>query len=340
MISIIIPIYQVSDYVERCIRSVISQTYTDIECVIVDDATEDDSIDKCERLIRQYNLNENLDHNGRIRFKILQHEVNSGLSAARNTGTKAATGEYVFYLDGDDEITPDCIEKLVSLARKYPEAEMVIGHYCKTKENGRRKTFPEDDLPSYVASNEKIVSLYYTESLPTPAWNKLIKRSFLEEHLLYFKEGIVYEDMMWMFWCVKYLSVVAVLNEVTYHYLFRPGSITTNSDEYLVGSSFEYIYSEILTHLTRGREDKDLDRYMAGFCKWYLKCKSTIPAYQDLHHLYVERSRQYDCWQVYLVLVTIRLVGYFGNPSAFLGWLNNLRWKWKKNHGKRLMAEG
>ena len=86
LISIIIPVYQVSDYVEWCIRSVMSQTFTDIECIIVDDATEDDSIDKCERLIKEYNDNVNLDHNldhnldgkGRIRFKILHHEMNRG----------------------------------------------------------------------------------------------------------------------------------------------------------------------------------------------------------------------------------------------------------------------
>lgn len=167
MVSVIIPVYQVSDYIERCIRSVMSQTTTDIECIIVDDATEDDSIVKCERLIKEYNDNVNLDHNhdhnldgkGRIRFKILHHEMNRGLSAARNTGTKAATGEYVFYLDSDDEMTPDCMEKMMLMAEKYPEAEMVIGGY-QTIENGRVRSFQKGDASDYVVSNEKIVSLY------------------------------------------------------------------------------------------------------------------------------------------------------------------------------------
>ena len=112
LISIIIPVYQVSDYVERCIRSVMSQTFTDIECIIVDDATVDDSMVKCQKLIDEYD--------GRIQFRLLHHEKNRGLSAARNTGTKAATGEYVFYLDSDDEITSDCIEKMMLLAEKHP----------------------------------------------------------------------------------------------------------------------------------------------------------------------------------------------------------------------------
>ena len=88
------------------------QSYTDIECVLVDDASVDDSMVKCQKLIDEYD--------GPIQFRLLHHEKNRGLSAARNTGTKAATGEYVFYLDSDDEITSDCIEKMMLLAEKHP----------------------------------------------------------------------------------------------------------------------------------------------------------------------------------------------------------------------------
>ena len=96
MVTIIIPVYQVSAYVERCILSVMDQDYDAIECIIVDDATQDDSIEQCERLIERYN--------GPILFKILHHQYNRGLSAARNTGTDAASGDYLYYLDSDDEI--------------------------------------------------------------------------------------------------------------------------------------------------------------------------------------------------------------------------------------------
>ena len=337
MVSVIIPVYQVSDYIERCIRSVMSQTTTDIECIIVDDATEDDSIVKCERLIKEYNDNVNLDHNldhnldgkGRIRFKILHHEMNRGLSAARNTGTKAATGEYVFYLDSDDEMTPDCMEKMMLMAEKYPEAEMVIGGH-QTIENGNVKSFLKSELPDYVASNEKIVSLYYNQSISSFAWNRLMKRSFIEEHQLYFIEGIIYEDDIWMFNVIKHLSLLAVINEVTYHYCKRPGSITTSHYELRKGESFIIIYSEILNNLTSGRENKDLERYVAGFCKCYLDYKSSIPEYHHLHRVYRECSKLYDCWSVYLILVTIRIIGYFGNPSGILECLNALRWKWKQ----------
>lgn len=94
-----------------------NQTYTDIECIIVNDATNDDSIDKCEGLIKNYN--------GPICFRIISHDYNRGLSAARNTGTIAAIGDFIYYLDGDDEITADCIEKLIKAAWEHPNAEVV-----------------------------------------------------------------------------------------------------------------------------------------------------------------------------------------------------------------------
>ena len=103
LVSVIIPVYQVSDYVERCLLSVMNQTYQNIECIIVDDCSTDDSVAKCDRLISTYK--------GPIKFQILHHERNRGLSAARNTGTDAATGEYIFYLDSDDEITDETFDK-------------------------------------------------------------------------------------------------------------------------------------------------------------------------------------------------------------------------------------
>ena len=94
-ISVIIPVYQVSDYVERCLRSVMQQTYSHFECILVDDATEDDSIGKCERMIAEYE--------GDISFRILHHQQNRGLSAAHNTGIDAAKGDYLLFVDSDDK---------------------------------------------------------------------------------------------------------------------------------------------------------------------------------------------------------------------------------------------
>ena len=104
-VSIIIPVYNVGDYIEDCLRSVIRQVYSgDIECIIVDDCGTDNSIALAERLMASYK--------GPIQFIILHHQHNRGLSAARNTGIDVAQGDYIFFLDSDDELTDDSIATL------------------------------------------------------------------------------------------------------------------------------------------------------------------------------------------------------------------------------------
>lgn len=97
------------------------QTFPATECIIVDDASTDDSIDRCTRLIADYA--------GPTRFKILHHSHNRGLSAARNTGIDAAKSKYVYLLDSDDEITPECLEKLTAPVLGDDTIEMVVSRY-------------------------------------------------------------------------------------------------------------------------------------------------------------------------------------------------------------------
>ena len=119
-ISIIVPVYNVELYIKECFESIAAQTYKgEIECIFVDDCGQDDSVAILEKLIAEYH--------GPIQFSIVHHEHNKGLSGARNTGIRKAKGDYLYFLDSDDTITPDCIEKLVMLVEKYPGVEMVQG---------------------------------------------------------------------------------------------------------------------------------------------------------------------------------------------------------------------
>ena len=118
-ISIIIPIYNVEEYITECLQSVMRQTYKgEIECILVDDCGTDNSIAVAERHIADYK--------GPIEFRVLHHVRNRGLSAARNTGTDAATGDYIYYLDSDDYISDDCLEVLAEPLKKR-EYEMILG---------------------------------------------------------------------------------------------------------------------------------------------------------------------------------------------------------------------
>lgn len=223
-VSIVVPIYNVEPYVEDCIRSVMRQTYNGpIECIVVDDCGTDNSIDIVERLIAEYV--------GSISFKILHHRHNRGLSAARNTGMDAATGDYLFFLDSDDELTDDCFEKLTEPFNNE-WYDFVVGNVCcvkilsndKIKEIKTSLTLKIADKT--VVTDSMILRTYRTGWNET-AWNKLYKTDFIRKNRLSFKEGLLYEDNLWTFQIACIASSLFVVNHVTYIYKKREGSITS-----------------------------------------------------------------------------------------------------------------
>lgn len=321
LVSVIIPVYQVSDYVERCLTSVMKQTYKDIECVIVDDATKDDSIDKCERLIAGYQ--------GSIRFIILHHEQNRGLSASRNTGTDAATGEYIYYLDSDDEITPDCIEKLTSFVLDDDSIEMVQGRYLM-KNNGKETLGKSDTVR--IRNNDEARNQYLNwRKLNYAVWNKLLKKSFVIDNRLYNKEGIICEDLLWTFYLIKYLGHAQLCNDVTYYYHIRPGSILTGGSAEKKGQAYAEIFNEILHNLTSGKEQSELKGYQSTFCSVLANYYRCVPDLRPVLRLYKKLVKHYGCWLVYFTISIVALTSRFGNPKGMLNKIDKLRWKLKKH---------
>lgn len=260
-VSIIIPVYQVSAYIERCIKSVMGQTYNDIECIIVNDRTEDDCISICERLIAIYN--------GPIAFYILHHGQNRGLSAARNTGTKAANGEYIYYLDGDDEISSDCIEKMVAPILKDESIEMVMGGVAR--DNGVKifyKKMRNKDYPSNISVRDYFFS---KNGFYVGAWNKLIKKDFLVKNQLFFTERLLWEDQLWTFLVVKYLSHLYRISDITYFYYMRPNSITTGTVKEDMALHWAKVYEIIAENLTPNESGREVKHYVKGFCVRYVE---------------------------------------------------------------------
>lgn len=336
MVSVIVPVYQVSDYVERCLKSVMSQTYTDIECIIIDDATKDDSIVKCERLIKEYNENLDVDVNlngkGKIRFKILHHEVNRGLSAARNTGTKAATGEYLFYLDSDDFISPDCIERLVSVVDKDPTIEMVQGN-CIIESDGNVSPLGKVKQPVRISNNDEARTEFYNDrNIYISVWNRLLKKSFVEEYGLYCREGLVCEDLLWVFYLIKHLNKAYLCEDVTYHYMLRSGSILTNNKPESM-RAYTVIFDEIFHNLTVEREHEEIKGLLYYFIKRYVSYVKIVPEFKDTIRLYKSKAWQFHCSKVYIALSITIIMGQLGNPKGVLEWLNALRWKLKITGG-------
>ena len=176
-VSIIVPVYNVAEYITECFNSVASQTFTGgMECIFVDDCGTDDSVDIVRSLISSYH--------GNVRFRVVNHDHNKGLSAARNTGIRNAKGDYLYFIDSDDSITSDCIEKLAALAEKYPGVEVVQGSTNSTMEwlQMEWKKLPEfSDNFKWIKKN-----ILKRIAFAMTAWNKLIKRSFVIEHGLFY----------------------------------------------------------------------------------------------------------------------------------------------------------
>ena len=224
-VSIIIPTYNVASYIIECLESVASQTYRgSLECIVVDDCGTDDSIALADNFIQHYS--------GKIDFRILHRQKNGVLSAARNTGLNEAKGEFVYFLDSDDYITPDCIESLVEVAKHFPKVEIVQGGIVNTKgtiiyDSTRFKT------PQLLEDRKDIYSKLVFGELPVSSWNKLIRRDFLKENSIDFYEGVIHEDVDFLYKLAAHVTSFALCPVITYCYrVQREGSIlsTTNDD--------------------------------------------------------------------------------------------------------------
>ena len=229
LVSIIVPVYNVASYIDACLASIKQQTYQNIEIIVVEDCSTDDS----KQALASHLIDE--------RIKVIQHHKNSGLSAARNTGIKSAIGEYMMFVDSDDTIDPRLVAACVDCALTT-NAEVVTYGFTPFKD-GITKT----DLP-YPARNlafeaTKIDGSYF--SLPHFAWLKFIKSSVVRSDSLQFPVGLYYED--WPFhWHL------GLATNIKYHlpidfYLYRQRgtSITGSTDKKLL--DLFVIHAEVIS---------------------------------------------------------------------------------------------
>jgi len=212
-VSIIIPVYNVELYIERCLLSVLNQTYQDIEIILVDDCGTDNSIAIAQQII-------NIHPNG-YKVHILKHEQNRGLSAARNTGIMVATGEYIWFVDSDDWIEDSFINKL-SKRLNYCSSELIVFDAYFHFKNEIRKTIVEI-IPGQSCSGFKFMKISPLYSV----WNILYKRNFLYSMKLAFKEGVLHEDGDFNIKAFAFAKDIVYCPIIGYHYRTdRKGSIT------------------------------------------------------------------------------------------------------------------
>ena len=211
-ISIIIPIYKVEAYIERCIKSVASQegieSAYNLECILVNDCTPDKSMEIAKETIKPYK---------NIHFICLQHEVNRGVSAARNTGLEYATGEYIMFIDSDDYILPNCLNSFTNEIIKNPALDMVIG----SSMNNHKTDIKKREL---LENRESIIHGFLTMKFFITVWNKLIRRECITVNKIYFIDNIYAQDQPWLYSLVFHIDSMLLLPDTTYFYEEAPES--------------------------------------------------------------------------------------------------------------------
>ncbi len=227
LVSIVVPVYNVEKYLDRCLNSIVSQTYRNLEILLVDDGSPDHCPALCEEWAKKD-----------LRIRVI-HKKNAGLGMARNTGMELATGDYLCFVDSDDYIAPDMVEKALAMAERT-EAEIVIFGLHKVNMQGtviqtlapipeqecfrgaevQQKLLPDliDEKNACTASKNLSLSacvcLFSMELIRATAWRFVSERQNISE------------DSYSLIWLYKYVSKAAVLPEAFYYYCDNAASLT------------------------------------------------------------------------------------------------------------------
>ena len=210
MVSIVVPIYNVEDYIRECIDSIINQTYNNLEIILVDDG----SPDSCPIICDQY---ASLDP----RVKVI-HKENGGLSSARNAGIEVASGEWIVFVDSDDYINKSMIAELLDLQNET-QAQIVVCDFCSFNDGAIPKTKHFNNTVIDYSNFEAIEAMFYRNGIGWTVWNKLYDISLFES--IRFPEGVYCEDSATLYKLYLKANLISYSKQKLYYYRIRQGSI-------------------------------------------------------------------------------------------------------------------
>jgi len=292
MISVIIPVYNVEAFLPACLDSILCQTCADLEIIIVDDGSTDASASICDAYAAR---------DARIR---VIHQPNQGLSAARNAGVEAASGEYISFVDSDDFILPDLLEYQLELARRH-DADYVQCGYMRCGESDTiHQTAPAggaDNIRVFEEPRSKMEACIHLDGLYISAWGKLFSRELIRD--IPFHVGKVYEDTSFTLQAVHAAKRIVASSHVGYVYRTRCGSITqtpsvTRNRDFLDAAIFIVSFCEkhhpsllhsshghlisacnriTLNMVKYGQRDRELEQYLKQLYRRYFSLKTGKP---------------------------------------------------------------
>lgn len=229
VVSIIVPVYNISTYIRQCIDSVINQTYQDWELILIDDG----SLDDCSTICDDYAAKD-------IRIKVI-HQENAGSSAARNTGIKASSGKWIMFLDGDDWIESNTLENCIEAARQFNADFIKFGLYYQYDES-----FKRIKLHPFYEEKDLFLKDLIARKISLSIWAGLYRRSLFDNLTPIFPEGLNFgEDYSVITRLLYYSEKFYVLNKALYNYRIRANgyvkSAKWNNAQQLIGCE-EIVY--------------------------------------------------------------------------------------------------
>ncbi len=212
LISVVVPVYQVEDYIDKCILSLIQQTYTNIEIALVDDGSKDKSGDICDAYA---------DTDQRI---TVYHKKNEGLSAARNFGIDHTNGQFITFVDSDDYVDSDYVSYLYFLIRKYTTKMSICQHRVRY-EDGKVSDLSKGTGSACLSTKKCLEEMLYHGEVDTSAWAKLYDRTLFAN--VRYPEGKNFEDIGTTYALIMQCDLIAVGYESKYNYISRSDSIVS-----------------------------------------------------------------------------------------------------------------
>lgn len=296
-VSVIIPVYNVEKYLKKCVESVLTQTYKDIEIILVDDGSTDKSGDICDELAKT---------DGRIR---VIHQKNKGLGGARNTGIDNCNTEYLLFLDSDDYIHPQLIERCITAAERN-NCELVFFDMVSVDQDG--KIGLVYDLP--VTANKLLTKeeINVISKNPT-ACDKLYKTSLFRDNGIYFPERVWYEDLRTVLKLILFAErVVKLESEPLYYYFQRSDSIMHTPDYGRMVKERTEAVDELITFYKRH-----------GKFEEYYGMLAFIALYHAFLLPCLEMHRTQGNYKNYMLILLEKLKGTVNNPleNPYLGLL-------------------
>lgn len=269
LVSVIVPIYKVEKYLRQCVDSIIAQTYKNLEIILVDDG----SPDQCPCICDEYATVDS-------RIKVI-HKANGGLSDARNAGTSLATGEYIAYIDSDDWIRKDYIEKLVEIIVDH-HAEMAI---CGSQNVSTRETpavIIQKHSKCLFTQKKALENLLYQHGMDTSAWGRIVKTKIAKKYL--FPKGLLFEDLATIYKYMLECSKIAYTNEPMYFYYQNPTSITHTKGDPKKLDIIPIVHQlvEDVTNAYPELEAAAMARKFSVYCYVIMQLKLLDATYKDL----------------------------------------------------------